>query len=75
MMCTCERTVVVKLLGSVRPNNNTRDVTFVDGSANEVLNTQIDAAYESKYQRYSATYVDPMIAPQARATTLKLVLF
>jgi hypothetical protein len=75
MMCTCERTVVVKLPGFVRPNNNTRDVTFVDGSANEVLNTQIDAAYESKYQRYSATYVDPMIVPQARATTLKLVLF
>ena len=39
----------------------------------EALNNKIDAAYQSKYQRYSATYVDPMIAPQARATTLKLV--
>ena len=51
----------------------TKDVTFVDVSDDKALNNEIDAAYQSKYQRYSATYVDPMIAPQARATTLKLV--
>ena len=51
----------------------TKDVTFVDESSDEALNNKIDAAYQSKYRRYSATYVDPMIAPQARATTLKLV--
>ena len=50
-----------------------KDVTFVDVSDDEALNNKIDAAYQSKYQRYGATYVDPMIAPQARATTLKLV--
>src|SRR6266568_1373672 len=50
-----------------------KDVTFVDVSDDEALNNKIDAAYQSKYQRYSATYVDPMIVPQARATTLKLV--
>ena len=52
----------------------TKDVTFVDASSDEALGNKIDAAYHSKYQKYSATYVDPMIAPQARATTLKLVL-
>ena len=51
----------------------TKDVTLVDASSDEVLGNEIDAAYQSKYRRYSATYVRPMIAPQARATTLKLV--
>jgi len=51
----------------------TRDVTFVDTSFDEALNNEIDAAYQSKYRRYSAMYVDPMITSQARATTLKLV--
>jgi hypothetical protein len=33
----------------------------------------IDAAYRAKYQRYGGRYVDPMVAPDARETTLKLV--
>ncbi len=60
--------------GRIRAGGVTQDVTFVDASSDETLGNKIDAAYRSKYQRYSATYVDPMIAPQARATTLKLVL-
>ena len=32
----------------------------------------VDAAYREKYGRYPS-YVEPMVAPQARATTLKLV--
>lgn len=59
--------------GRIVAGGVTKDVTFVDVSDDEALNNKIDAAYQSKYQRYSATYVDPMIAPQARATTLKLV--
>jgi len=59
--------------GRISAGGVTQDVTFVDASSDEALNNKIDAAYQSKYQRYSATYVDPMIAPQARATTLKLV--
>ena len=59
--------------GRIRAGSVTKDVRFVDASSDEALNNKIDAAYQSKYQRYSATYVDPMIAPQARATTLKLV--
>jgi hypothetical protein len=41
----------------------TKEVTFVDVSDDEALNHEIDAAYQSKYQRYSAAYVAPMIAP------------
>ena len=59
--------------GRIGAGGVTKDVKFVDVSDDEALNNKIDAAYQSKYQRYSATYVDPMIAPQARATTLKLV--
>src|SRR5205807_8402292 len=59
--------------GRIGAGGVTKDVTFVDVSDDEALNNKIDAAYQSKYQRYGATYVDPMIAPQARATTLKLV--
>lgn len=59
--------------GRIGAGGVTKDVTFVDASSDEALNNKIDAAYQSKYQRYSATYVDPMIAPHARATTLKLV--
>ena len=48
-------------------------VTLVDANSDAVLNQEIDAAYQVKYRRYSATYVDPTLAPPARATTLKLV--
>lgn len=37
------------------------------------MNDAIDAGYRSKYRRHGARYVDPMIAPAARETTLKLM--
>jgi hypothetical protein len=67
------RHVQLRPKGRIVADGVTKDVTFVDVSDDEALNNEIDAAYQSKYQRYSATYVDPMIAPQAHATTLKLV--
>jgi hypothetical protein len=36
------------------------------------INDQIDAAYHVKYRRYPS-YVPPMVSPEARASTLKLV--
>ncbi len=36
------------------------------------INDQIDAAYQAKYRCFSS-YVPPMISPEARATTLRLV--
>lgn len=59
--------------GRIEAGGVTKDVTLVDASSDETLNNRIDAAYQSKYRTYSATYVDPMIAPQARTTTFKLV--
>jgi hypothetical protein len=41
-------------------------------AAGDEVNDAVDAAYREKYGRYTG-YVEPMIAPQARATTLRLV--
>ncbi|MER6562668.1 DUF2255 family protein [Streptomyces sp. NPDC001027] len=49
-----------------------RDVAFAD-EPDPALGDRIDAAYRSKYGRYGARYVDPMVADAARAATLKLV--
>jgi hypothetical protein len=37
------------------------------------VNDEIDAAYHAKYDRYSARYVDPMLDPETRAATIRLV--
>ncbi|MGX4694571.1 DUF2255 family protein [Streptomyces sp. JNUCC 63] len=37
------------------------------------INDRIDAAYRTKYDRYGGTYVTPMVAAPARATTFKLL--
>ncbi|MCK6626980.1 MAG: DUF2255 family protein [Anaerolineae bacterium] len=48
-----------------------KDVTFVE-EADSDINDKIDAAYRTKYHRYPQ-YVAPMLAAEARSTTLKLV--
>ncbi|MFF8911608.1 DUF2255 family protein [Streptomyces olivaceoviridis] len=58
--------------GHISSGGVDRNVAFVDES-DQALNDQIDAAYRSKYGRYGARYVDPMVADAARAATLKLV--
>ncbi len=49
----------------------TKNVSFV--AADEGVNDAIDAAYRAKYRRYPAMYVDHVVSPEARATTIKLV--
>jgi hypothetical protein len=48
-----------------------KDVTFVEVD-DSGINGQIDAAYLSKYRRYPQ-YVAPMVTPEVRAATIKLV--
>jgi hypothetical protein len=57
--------------GHVKAGSVDKDAAFVD--AEPALNDQIDAAYRAKYRRYGAQYVDPMVAPEARSATIKLV--
>ena len=56
--------------GHVSAGGVEKDVTFA--AASHQINEAVDAAYREKYRRY-ASYVPPMVAPQARATTLQLV--
>jgi hypothetical protein len=57
--------------GRVRAGGVDKDVRFVD-AAGDVAD-QIDAAYRTKYRHYAARFVTPMVSPEARATTIKLV--
>jgi hypothetical protein len=57
--------------GHVQAGGIDKDVTFVD--VDRSLDGPIDDAYRAKYHRFGGSYVDPMVAPAAQATTLKLV--
>ena len=49
-----------------------KDVRFEEAT-DPALNDGIDAAYRSKYLHHGAQWVDPRVAAEARATTIKLV--
>ncbi|GAA4449489.1 DUF2255 family protein [Phytohabitans houttuyneae] len=57
--------------GHIEAGGVGRDVRFVD-ETDPGVNARIDDAYRGKYQHYGAQYVDPMLAPPARAATLRL---
>jgi hypothetical protein len=56
--------------GHIRAGGVEKDVVFAEV---DDVNDEIDAVYRAKYDRYGATYVDPMVGPNARAATIKLV--
>ena len=56
--------------GHIRAGGVDKDVLFAEV---EDVNDEIDAAYRTKYDRYDATYVDPMVGPEARAAMIRLV--
>ncbi|MFE3215772.1 DUF2255 family protein [Streptomyces antimycoticus] len=58
--------------GHIRSGGVDRDVTLVE-EGDPGVNDRVDDAYRSKYSRYSGTYVEPMVADTARATTLRLL--
>jgi hypothetical protein len=57
--------------GHVRAGGVEKDVRFVE--PDEDVDDAIDEAYRTKYRRYDASIVDPMVTPEVRATTLRLV--
>lgn len=65
------RATQVRHEGHIHAGGVERDVTFAD--ADPDINDELDAAFRTKYRRYDARYVDPMVAPEARAATIKLV--
>jgi hypothetical protein len=58
--------------GHIRAGGVDKEVSFV-GVTDSDTNAQVDMAYRTKYHRYGANMVDPMLAAAARATTLRLV--
>lgn len=56
--------------GHITAGGVEREVALVDTAGS--VDDAVDEAYRSKYGRY-ASYVAPMVAPEAKATTLKLV--
>jgi hypothetical protein len=57
--------------GHIRSGGVDKDVTFVD--AEDDIVDELDAAFRTKYRRYDARFVEPLMTPEARAATLKLV--
>ncbi|RMI45411.1 DUF2255 family protein [Streptomyces triticirhizae] len=58
--------------GRVQAGGLDREVTFVE-LGDDGLNDAIDEAYRSKYRRYGAQYVDPIVGSGARAATLSVL--
>ena len=57
--------------GRIRAGGVEKDVTYVE-ETNPVIQDQIDTAYLTKYRRYPQ-YAAPMVTPNVKAATLKLV--
>jgi len=66
------RAALVRHEGHIEAAGVGKDVTFAS-EVDDSVNDQIDAAYRAKYRRYGARYVNPMVAHEARAATIKLV--
>jgi hypothetical protein len=57
--------------GRIRAGGLTRDVAFQE--PDDADHAAIDHAYQTKYARYDRSYVDPMVAPDATAASLRLI--
>ena|SRR5207302_5100638 len=57
--------------GQIQAGDMQKDVAFVD--PDQSIGDALDAEYQSKYGRYGARYVDPMLSTEARAATIKLI--
>jgi hypothetical protein len=60
--------------GNRRPVSSLGGLVELCAEADESVHGGIDAAYQHQYRRHRPRHVDPMVAPPARAATIKLVL-
>jgi hypothetical protein len=58
--------------GRVSGGGVAKDVRFEE--AGPSVNDQVDAAYRSKYRRYAGRILNSCLTPEARSTTLRIVL-
>jgi len=74
LMAAWFRGTQVRHEGRIWAGGIQKDVTFVDiAEADHDIHDQIDAAYRTKYRRYSASIVNPVVSAEARSVTIKLV--
>src|SRR5580765_3628700 len=57
--------------GQIRTRGVQQDVTFAD--ADQAIESEIDAAYRTKYRRYAGSILNSVLTPAARSSTTKLV--
>jgi hypothetical protein len=65
------RSVLRRPEGRIRAGGLTREVAFAE--PDNADQEAIDHAYRTKYARYGGSYVDPMVDPNAKAATLRLI--
>ena len=65
------RATEVRHEGRISAGGIEKDVTFKD--ADPAAHDRIDAAYRTKYRRHGAQYIDPVVTPGARSTTIRLL--
>jgi hypothetical protein len=65
------RSTQVRHEGHIKAGGIDKDVTFEDAESD--LNEQVDAAYRTKYRRYSTNIVNSVLTTRARASTIKLL--
>lgn len=65
------RGALIRHQGRIWAGGVEKDVTFVE-ETDPAINGRIDEAYLAKYRRYPQ-YVAPMVTPEVRAATIKLV--
>jgi hypothetical protein len=65
------RSVLQRPEGRIRAGGVTRDIAFAEPEAAD--HDAIDQAYRSKYEHHGSAYVDPVVSPNARAATLRLI--
>jgi len=58
--------------GQVHVGELNKDVSFIDVDADDPINDELDAAYQSKYRRYTGP-VASITSQPARSATLKIV--
>src|SRR5512147_49160 len=58
--------------GHIQAGGVEKDVSFVE-EADPAINDQLDAGYRTKYRRYAASIISPIVSPGARSATIKLV--
>ncbi len=67
------RGALTRHAGHISADGVQKDVSFVEVGEDAALNDQIDAAFRKKYGHYAAEYFDPMVTPQARTGSLRVM--